>query len=39
MDDFIFGEPQPAAIPEPVSMLLLGTGLIGMFAVRRFRSK
>ena len=28
---------EPAAVPEPGSMLLLSTGMLGMFGMRRFR--
>ena len=28
---------EPAAVPEPGSMLLLSTGMLGMFAMRRSR--
>ena len=37
MDDFIYGEPTPSAVPEPASVVLLSTGIA--FAVRRRRAK
>jgi len=37
MDDFIYGEPTPSAVPEPASLVLLSTGIA--FAVRRRRAK
>lgn len=41
LDDFIYGEPQAAVIPEPATWLLLGSGLAGLAgltAVRRRRA-
>ncbi len=37
MDDFIYGEPQ--TIPEPATLLLLGTGLTGLVGMVRKRMK
>jgi len=38
MDDFIYGEPQ-TAIPEPATLILLGTGLLSVGGVVRKRYK
>jgi hypothetical protein len=38
LDDFIYSEPQPAAVPEPSTILLLGTGATLLARARR-RSK
>jgi hypothetical protein len=40
MDDFIYGEPIAiAAIPEPGSLALVGSGLLGLYWLRRFLSR
>ncbi|MDP1933283.1 MAG: PEP-CTERM sorting domain-containing protein, partial [Nitrosomonas sp.] len=39
MDDFIYGEPLAiSAVPEPSMILLLSSGLLGLFVWRRKNS-
>lgn len=39
LDDFIYGEPRAAAVPEPATLALLGTGLVGIAARVRKRRR
>ncbi|MGE5525290.1 MAG: PEP-CTERM sorting domain-containing protein [Rhodospirillaceae bacterium] len=38
MDDFIYGEPIAAAIPEPGTIALLGTGILALATRRRMKT-
>ena len=35
MDDFLYAEPKAAAVPEPSTIFLLGSGLIGLVGCGR----
>lgn len=37
LDDFIYSEPQAAAVPEPATLTLLGTGVVAMVVRARRR--